>query len=139
MSRIRAKDTKPELVVRRVAHRLGYRFRLHRQDLPGKPDIVFAGRKSIVLVHGCFWHSHPDPKCRDSALPKSRTHYWQPKLERNKARDAINERALEAMGWRVMVIWECETKDQEEIARRLQEFLGPPGTGSRLRATILES
>lgn len=128
MARIRAKNTKPEITVRRIAHSLGYRFRLHRKDLPGKPDLVFPGRRAVIFVHGCFWHGHPDPACKEAVPPKSRLDYWLPKLSRNKERDASNVQALEAAGWRILIVWECGTKDAAAVAMRLHEFLGPPGT-----------
>lgn len=127
MSKIRSRDTAPELTVRRLAHALGYRFRLHRKDLPGKPDLVFPGRKAVIFVHGCFWHQHPDPTCKDSRRPKSRSTYWEPKLDRNRSRDAQNVGALEALGWRVLVLWECRTKDPEAVSTELRTFLGDPG------------
>ncbi len=123
MRAIRSKGTKPENIVRRLAHSLGYRFRLHRKDLPGKPDMVFPGRKAVIFVHGCFWHQHPDPSCKDSRLPKSNTDYWGPKLQRNQARDAENEAALLVQGWRVLVIWECQIKDRETLSDRIKAFL----------------
>jgi len=123
MSRIRAKNTKPEMTVRRIAYGMGYRYRLHRKDLPGKPDLVFSSRKAVVFVHGCFWHSHPDPSCRNSVIPKTRMDFWVPKLEKNKERDAANEAALVSDGWRVLTIWECELKDENVVAARLRDFL----------------
>jgi DNA mismatch endonuclease, patch repair protein len=123
MSAIRSKDTKPEYIVRCLAHSLGYRFRLYRKDLPGTPDMVFPGRKAVIFIHGCFWHQHPDPSCKDSRLPKSNTDYWGPKLQRNQARDAENEAALLAQGWRVLVIWECQIKDREALSDRIKAFL----------------
>lgn len=126
MRRIRSKDMKPELVVRQVAHALGYRFRLHRKDLPGKPDLVFARRRKIVMVHGCFWHGHADPNCVDGRRkPKSNLDYWLPKLARNRDRDSANSAALTALGFDVLVIWECEARDREALARRLKDFVGP--------------
>jgi DNA mismatch endonuclease (patch repair protein) len=127
MRRIRSKGMKPEMAVRSLAHRLGYRFRLHAKDLPGKPDLVFRARKRVIFVHGCFWHSHAAPRCLDGRAPQSRLEYWGPKLARNRQRDAEVRAALEAAGWAVLVIWECETKDAVHITRRLGEFLGPPG------------
>ena len=123
MRAIRSKDMKPEMAVRRLAHRMGYRFRLHRKDLPGKPDMVSPSRRAVILVHGCFWHQHPDPDCRDARLPKSNTNYWKPKLARNQARDAENESALLAQGWRVLVIWECQIKDETALKQTLMAFL----------------
>lgn len=124
MARIRSSDTKPEMLVRRLAHALGYRFRLHRRDLPGKPDLVFPGRQSVIFVHGCFWHQHPDPACRDARPPRSRTEYWGPKLQRTAERDAENTARLEAGGWRVLVLWECELKDHDVVEERIRQFLG---------------
>lgn len=121
MSRIRGRDTKPELLVRRIAHGLGFRFRLHRRDLPGCPDIVFPRYRSVILVHGCFWHRHPN--CRFASSPKSRVEYWQKKFEGNVLRDRRNQRALTDLGWRTMVIWECETKDTKAVAARIESFL----------------
>ena len=126
MSRIRPANTKPEMAVRRCAHAMGYRFRLHRRDLPGRPDLVFPARWKIVFVHGCFWHAHPDPSCRISSKPKTRTEYWHPKLSENAARDQRNIEKLVTLGWAVLVIWECELRDMAAVASRLQAFLGPP-------------
>lgn len=124
MSLIKAKDTKPEMIVRRLAHSLGYRFRLHRKDLPGKPDLVFSGRKAVILVHGCFWHRHRDAACKLARLPKSRLDFWYPKLEQNAARDQRNEAEFKRMGWRVLTIWECQVKDLDALGHRIQDFLG---------------
>lgn len=121
MSRIRGKDTKPELAVRRLAHAMGYRFRLHRRDLPGSPDLVFPGRHKIIFVHGCFWHGHG---CRLSHVSRTRTAYWAAKIKRNRSRDESTTRALRELGWNVLVIWECETKDADALERRLRNFLG---------------
>lgn len=121
MRRITKRDTGPEVRVRRVAHSLGYRFRLHRRDLPGSPDIVFPGRRKIALVHGCFWHQHEG--CRLKRQPKSRLDYWLPKLARNVARDKTVQEELAHLGWQVLVIWECETRDAKLIADRLRAFL----------------
>jgi DNA mismatch endonuclease (patch repair protein) len=126
MRAIRSKDMKPEIAVRSLAHRMGYRFRLHRKDLPGKPDMVFPSRRAVIFIHGCFWHQHSDPTCRDARLPKSNIDYWQSKLLRNQARDTKHEAALLAQGWRVLVIWECETKDELALKERLLAFLGQP-------------
>ena len=127
MVAIRGSNTKPEIKVRRLAHRLGYRFRLHRKDLPGRPDLAFPGRRKVIFVHGCFWHQHPDPGCRPAALPRTRQDYWHPKLARNVERDARNIADLEAAGWQVLVIWECELADIDAVAGRIHVFLGPPG------------
>jgi len=122
MARIRSKDTKPEMTVRRSAHRLGYRYRLHRRDLPGVPDLVFPGRRKVIFVHGCFWHAHPH--CTVANLPKSRRSFWSAKFKRNVERDRANERLLKQEGWDVLVIWECETKDKTRLAERLSQWLG---------------
>ena len=122
MSRIRSRDTKPEMIVRRIAHRLGFRFRLHRRDLPGSPDLVFPRHRAIILVHGCFWHRHPG--CKYATTPKTRVSFWERKFEGNVVRDRRNESALADLGWRVMVIWECETRDPEAVAERIRGFLG---------------
>ena len=121
MSRIHGRDTKPELVVRRIAHRLGFRFRLHRQDLPGRPDIVFPRYRAIIMVHGCFWHRHPG--CKYAYTPKTRVQFWRKKFEGNVARDRRNELALSERGWRTMVIWECQTKDHQDVVARIESFL----------------
>ncbi|SPJ33450.1 Very short patch repair protein [Kushneria phyllosphaerae] len=110
MRAIRSKNTSPEMVVRRLLHQMGYRFRLHRKDLPGKPDIVLPKYRTVIFVHGCFWHQHPDPDCKDARLPKSNPDYWLPKLERNRVRDLEHQIKLENEGWNVVVIWACETK-----------------------------
>ncbi|WP_264212990.1 very short patch repair endonuclease [Leisingera thetidis] len=120
MARIRAKDTKPEMLVRRLVHGLGYRYRLHRKDLPGKPDLVFGPRRKVIFVHGCFWHQHSCPAGR---IPASRRSYWEPKLLRNKQRDAEQQAVLQAAGWQVLTIWECETKDRDALQNRLEAFL----------------
>lgn len=124
MARIRSKDTKPELAVRRAAHRLGYRFRLHRKDLRGRPDLVFPSRQCVIFVHGCFWHNHPDPNCSAAGLPKTRLDYWGPKLARNIERDGHNVEILKAAGWRVLILWECQIK-QPDLDQKLVGFLGP--------------
>lgn len=123
MSRVRNKDTKPEMLVRRLVHRLGFRYRLHRRDLPGCPDLVFSKRRKVVFIHGCFWHRHPDPNCRLARLPKSKLDFWIPKLEANRARDIRNQRALRELGWRCLVVWECELKHKERLENKLIAFL----------------
>jgi DNA mismatch endonuclease (patch repair protein) len=118
----RARDTGPELAVRKLLSSLGYRYRLHRASLPGKPDVVFPGRKKAIFVHGCFWHQHEN--CRLlSSRPKTNSSYWGPKLSRNKLRDAINQRELHALGWRSLVIWECQLSDPGRILAKLDSFL----------------
>lgn len=123
MSRVRSKNTGPELAVRRLVHALGYRFRLHRRDLPGTPDLVFPGRRKVIFVHGCFWHRHPDPDCKLARMPKSRQEFWGPKLEANRARDLRHEAALTDTGWGVMTIWECELRDAASLENRIRTFL----------------
>lgn len=122
MSRIRSRDTGPEIRVRRTAHSLGYRFRLHRRDLPGAPDLTFASRRLALFVHGCFWHRHPD--CPLARLPKSRLEFWQPKLEGNRARDLANQRRLDQLGWSTAVLWECETLIHQTLVQKLEVVLG---------------
>lgn len=121
MGRIRAKDTGPEWAVRRLVHGLGFRYRLHVGGLPGKPDLVFLGRGAIIFVHGCFWHRHVG--CPLARLPKSRLDFWEPKLTANCRRDQRNERALRSLGWRVMVIWECQIANTERLSARIRRFL----------------
>lgn len=120
MQKVKGKDTKPEMIVRSLLHRLGYRFRLHRKNLPGTPDIVFPSRHLALFVHGCFWHGHG---CRIGQLPKSRLDYWQPKIEANRARDRRKEAALIAEGWRVVVVWQCELADLDTLRERLLRLL----------------
>lgn len=127
MSLIRGKDSKPEMMVRRLVHSLGYRYRLHRRNLPGKPDLVLPRHHTVIFVHGCFWHRHHDPACALARMPKSRLDFWEPKLEANRLRDIRNKEALEAAGWRVLVIWECEVKDPLRISDKVREFLGETG------------
>lgn len=121
MAKIRKTDTKPELRVRKVAHSLGYRFRLHRRDLPGTPDLVFPRLRKVIFVHGCFWHQHG---CRLTKKPRSNLSYWLPKLERIKARDAEAASNLSALGWDVHVLWECETTDLKSLEERISRILG---------------
>jgi DNA mismatch endonuclease (patch repair protein) len=121
MSRVKSRDTGPEMKVRRLAHSLGFRFRLHREDLPGKPDLVFPRLNKLIFVHGCFWHGHDG--CEASARPASNTDYWNKKLDRNKKRDQVNIEKLIAAGWDVLVIWECQTKDQDELRLKISDFL----------------
>src|SRR5687768_3796719 len=122
MRRIHSVDTAPEKDFRRLVHSLGYRYRLYGRALPGKPDLVFAGRRKVIFVHGCFWHQHEG--CIDCHTPKSSTSYWLPKLERNKARDIENQRLLRELGWKHLVIWECELKHPKRLVTRVQRFLG---------------
>lgn len=131
MQAVKSKNTKPELVVRRLLHRMGYRYRLHRKDLPGRPDIALISHRKAIFVHGCFWHGH---ECRKGRLPKSRLDYWKPKLERNKERDREKSRALESQGWAVLVIWQCEMIDLDALMSRLLGFIG--GADLRLGDTV---
>ena len=121
MSQIGSKDTQPELIVRRLLTEMGLRYRLHRRDLPGKPDIVFGPRRLVLFVHGCFWHRHRG--CRMASTPSANAAFWQSKFDANTARDRRNTTALKRAGWRVAVIWECETRQPERLARRLQRLL----------------
>ena len=123
MSNIRATGMKPEMVVRRLTHAMGYRYRLHSKDLPGKPDLVFPARRKVIFVHGCFWHQHADPVCKIARRPQSNQDYWLPKLERNVARDAVHQVRLAELGWNVLVIWECEVEANDSLAERMQSFL----------------
>jgi DNA mismatch endonuclease (patch repair protein) len=134
MRAIRSKDMLPELAVRHLVYKLGYRFRLHQKNLPGKPDLVFAGRRKVIFVHGCFWHSHD---CKAAHVPKSNVGYWVPKLQRNQARDRENFDALAAGGWDALVIWECETRNIPAVSRRVRAFLGRKGKIQRVERGAL--
>ena len=122
MRRVKGRDTTPEMKVRRLLWRMGARYRLHRKDLPGKPDIVLAGRKLAIFVHGCFWHGHDC--ARGARVPKQNRDYWEAKVGRNRARDAANRAALETKGWRVLTLWECTLKDEEALEAELRAALG---------------
>lgn len=121
MRAVKAKDTKPEMIVRRMIHKMGYRYRLHRKDIPGKPDIVFSLRRKAIFVHGCFWHGH-DCK-RGARVPKTNVEYWTSKVERNKNRDRRHVDELTELGWEVLIVWECETQDTSVLSARLDSFL----------------
>lgn len=121
MASIGSKDTKPELAVRRLLHRLGYRYRLHRTDLPGTPDICFPSRKKAIFIHGCFWHRHEG--CRRTTVPKTRISFWEDKFNKNTVRDRNNLTMLGVLGWDTMVVWECETTDLKALEFRLVEFI----------------
>jgi DNA mismatch endonuclease (patch repair protein) len=124
MQRIRKTDTKPEMIVRRLVHAMGYRYRLHQSDLPGSPDIVLTRHRKVILVHGCFWHRHD---CADGhKLPRSKPEYWAPKLERNRRRDEANIARLHELGWRVLVVWECEITNGRWLSKTLSKFLRSP-------------
>lgn len=126
MSRIRSTNTKPEMVVRKMIHSLGYRYRLHRKDLPGKPDITFGPRRKIIEIRGCYWHAHLryDPACWEArSEAKSNKAYWGPKMDRNVERDGKNLALLEDAGWAVLVIWECDLRDMDAVRDRIEHFL----------------
>ena len=125
MQRIRSKDTKPELRVRKLVHRLGYRFRLHGAKLPGRPDLVFAARRKVIFVHGCYWHVHA---CRyGRVVPATNAEFWQKKRSGNVARDRVVRGELRRAGWTLLVIWECQVRDEERVAKRIQTFLSRTG------------
>ncbi len=121
MAGIKGKNTKPELVVRKLVREMGLRYRLHLKDLPGSPDLVFSRLKKVIFVHGCFWHRHPG--CRFAYMPKSNTTFWVDKLEGNMRRDALTLTALDALGWQVLIVWECEVYDLSTLARKVGLFL----------------
>lgn len=123
MSRVRHRDTEPELIVRRYLHAAKLRYRLHRRIEGARPDLVFSALRTVVFVHGCIWHQHQDTGCKLARMPKSRLDFWRPKLEGNRARDARQRASLEASGWRVCVIWECEVKNQQKLAELLRELI----------------
>lgn len=124
MGRVTAKNTRPEVAVRRLLHRLGYRFRLHRRDLPGKPDVVLPKWRTAVLIHGCFWHRHEG--CPNTRTPKSRLDFWTAKFDENVRRDKLARDKLESLGWRVLVVWECELRDVGKLTDRLENFIKGP-------------
>lgn len=124
MARIRGKNTKPELIVRRLLHRLGYRFRIHYKGVLGRPDLAFTARRKAVFVHGCFWHGHEG--CRHAHVPATRSEFWAEKFAKNRERDQRQAEAAEAMGWQVLIVWECELKEREQLTQALQSFLGAP-------------
>jgi len=121
MRAVKSKDTAPEMTVRRITHAMGYRYRLHRKELPGKPDLVFPSRRKVIFVNGCFWHRHVG--CALARLPKSRVNFWIPKLEGNRKRDIRNKRALAKEGWKVLTLWECGLKDIDRLEARIKRFL----------------
>ena len=121
MARVRGKDTGPEMRVRRLVHEMGYRYRLHRRNLPGVPDLAFSSRRKVIFVHGCWWHGHDCPGGRKR--PKTNKSYWLPKLERNRTRDAANQAELRARGWGALVLWECQLKDTAGLRKRIGDFL----------------
>ena len=122
MRAVKSQDTGPEMIVRRFTHRMGYRFRLHRADLPGKPDLVFPSRRAVIFVHGCFWHGH---QCKRGArTPKNNSEYWTAKIARNIERDKDHGRRLERLKWRAMILWECELRDEQRLRAKIRRFLG---------------
>jgi len=121
MSRIRGKDTKPELIVRKLVWSMGYRYRLYDKSLPGTPDLVFKGRKKVIFVHGCFWHSHG---CNKGHMPKSNLSYWRPKLQETIERDKRSLEKLNSRGWDALTIWQCELQSMQKLSRRVSKFLG---------------
>ncbi len=136
MRRVKGKDTAPEMTVRRLLTRMGVRYRLHRADLPGKPDIVMPGRKLAIFVHGCFWHGHDC--ARGARVPKANRPYWQAKIARNRARDIEHRAALEAKGWRVLTLWECELKDEAELTLKIKTSLPLDWGESSARRRLIE-
>lgn len=126
MASVKSYGTKPETAVRRALHRLGYRFRLHRRDLPGKPDLAFVAKRKVIFINGCFWHLHKG--CPRANIPKSNVEYWAMKLERNRLRDAENIAYLRNLGWDAYTLWECELRDPDKAVHRVCLFLGPPGS-----------
>ena len=131
MSAVGQRDTKPEMLVRRLLHSMNYRYRLHRKDLPGRPDIVFGGRRKAIFVHGCFWHRHPG--CSKASSPKTRADFWAEKFDRNVERDQQVERRLADVGWQSLIVWECETRTPDALSRKLRAFLESPA-GQRIAA-----
>lgn len=121
MSLIRSKGSAPEMKLRRLVHRMGFRYRLHVKELPGTPDLVFPSRQSVIFMHGCYWHRHEG--CKLARLPKSKLDFWKPKLEANKERDSLVRQQLTAQGWRVLVVWECEMADTEKVSSVVRDFL----------------
>jgi DNA mismatch endonuclease, patch repair protein len=130
MSRVHAKDTQPELIVRQLLHRLGYRYRIHWKHLPGRPDIVFRNRRKAIFVHGCFWHRHEG--CKLATLPKTRTKFWSDKLDGNRRRDGRNLELLRVLGWEALVVWQCETR-RVDLRRQIAHFLAPTKVDRRTR------
>lgn len=127
MKAVRQKNTGAELLTRRLLHALGLRFRLHRKDLPGSPDVVLPKHQTVIFIHGCYWHRHPG--CKYASTPKTNQDFWLPKFQRNVERDARKEEALRALGWRVLIVWECETRDLSKLEYRLRREFGLPRLG----------
>ena len=126
MSRVRSTNTKPELKVRRLLHSRGYRFQVHKKDLPGRPDIVFSRKRKIIEIRGCFWHQHPDPNCSKATIPDFRREWWAEKLHKTVLRDERNYAELTNAGWKLLILWECDLKNISEIEPAILQFLGPP-------------
>lgn len=122
MQSVKSVNTTPELAVRSLVHRLGYRFRLHYKKLPGKPDLAFPARNKVIFVHGCFWHGHEN--CAKGKLPKSNLEFWQPKILRNKERDAQRTKEIKSLGWKVLTVWQCELKKVKALQGKIVKFLG---------------
>ena len=131
MASVRSKGTKPEMAVRRALHRLGYRYRLHRKDLPGRPDLTFVSRKKVLFINGCFWHLHPG--CSRARIPVSNQEFWTRKLQRNRSRDADNIASLRKLGWDTMTVWQCELRDLDSALNRIVLFLGQPTASAHSR------
>jgi len=123
MAKVRGRHSKPEMLVRRLVHAMGFRYRLHDRRLPGSPDLVFSKLRKVIFVHGCFWHRHPDPDCGLARMPKSRLDFWAPKLQGNRERDLRRQSELEALGWQSMVVWECRLRHKEQLENELRAFL----------------
>ena len=136
MAANRGKDTKPELLVRSLVHGMGYRYRLHRRDLPGRPDLSFSSRRKVIEVRGCFWHQHEG--CPKATMPRTRPEFWSAKFARNRERDHENELALRALGWDTLVVWECETACIDNLAKRVAAFLSFLGKGARCPLSFQE-
>ncbi|MBA3526878.1 MAG: DNA mismatch endonuclease Vsr [Sphingomonas sp.] len=128
MALVRNRDTKPEILVRKLLHKMGFRYRLHDRRLPGSPDLVFRPRRKVMFVHGCFWHRHPDPRCKLARMPKSRVDFWAPKLEGNRERDLRHQSELDALGWRYLIVWECELAHREQLQNKMIAFLREGGS-----------
>ncbi len=136
MRAIRSKDTKPEIIIRKHLFAEGYRYRIHPKQLPGKPDLAFHARKKAIFVNGCFWHQHSDLCCPIRVVPSSNQEYWTPKLARNIERDAENMSSLHELGWDILVVWECELRNQDAAFDKIKEFLGPTSKTELSRKSI---